>query len=313
MLFSSLKLLQKAQRHGYAVPAFNVNNLEILQGVLSGAVQMKSPVIVQTSGGAIEYAGMMELGALVHIMAKKVKIPVALHLDHGKDIGLVTRAIKSGFYHSVMYDGSHLAFKKNIETTRTIVNLARKHGVAVEAELGSILGKEDLIKVHERDVFFTDTEQAEEFVKKTGCDSLAISIGTAHGINKFEGESRLDFKRLKALRSRVSLPLVLHGASSVPSFLLKQYDLYTRILHDEGRFRHAKGVAEQHIKKAIRLGICKVNVDTDLRVAFLVAIREKMVTDHEVFDPRELLKPARDLIAKTVMKKIQLFGSANKI
>ena len=297
MLTPTKKILEKADRKNYAVPAFNINNLEILQGVIRGAVNMRSPVIVQTSQGALEYAGMENLGVLVRQMAGKYPIPIAFHLDHGKDTDVVIRAIKSGYYTSVMYDGSHLPYKHNVVNTKKLVKLAHRYGISLEAELGSIPGKEDNVDVSVRDAFYTDPVMAQDFVQKTDCDFLAVSIGTAHGPNKFTDRSYLDFPRLREIESRVRRPLVLHGASGIPKNLLSMFKKYSNVLHDENRLANARGVSSAHIKKAIAMGIDKINIDSDLRIAFLVAVREVLIRDHHVFDPRKILAPARDLIA----------------
>ncbi len=216
MLTTLSKVLKKANAGGYAVGAFNVNNLEFIQAIIDAAEAENSPVILSTSEGAISYAGMAELGVLAHIAAKKTKVPVVFHLDHGKDEKLITEAIKSGLYTSVMFDGSHLPYKDNLRITKKIVSLAHKHDVSVEAELGAIAGIEDFVSVEEKDAHLTDPEQALEFVNKTGCDALAIAIGTSHGAYKFSGESKLDFKRLEQIEKLVKIPLVLHGASGIP-------------------------------------------------------------------------------------------------
>jgi fructose-bisphosphate aldolase class II len=311
MIRPTLQILKKAKRDGYAVPAFNINNLEILQGIIAGAVKLHSPVIVQTSPGAIEYAGMENLALLVHSMAKTAPVPIALHLDHGKKLDEVKKAINSGYYQSVMYDGSSLSYQENIANTKKITQMAHKKKIAVEAELGAIPGKEDLISVSRRDAFFTDPKEAREFVQKTGCDSLAISIGTAHGANKFAGKSHLDFSRLSSIAKLVSLPLVLHGASSVPRRLKVRFAKYCSTLHDCERLSEAKGVSETLIRRVIKLGISKINVDTDLRIAFIVGIREDLITDHGAIDPREILGHGRKLVTETVMERIRLLGSVN--
>ena len=312
MLVSTKKLLLKANKGKYAVPAFNMNNLEILQGIVAGAEKMKSPVIIQTSEGAIEYAGMENLASLFYNAAKKTKIPMALHFDHGKNLKTVLLALKSGWYQSVMYDGSSLPYKENVANTKKVVKMAHARGVSVEAELGAIPGKEDNVDVHQREASYTNPHQALDFVNRTGCDFLAISIGTAHGANKFVGKSRLDFKRLELIAALVKRPLVLHGASGVPETLVTRYKKYSKVLHDENRLANAKGVSAAHISRAVALGIDKVNIDTDLRIAFMVALREKLITDDTEIDQRKILAPARDLIAQVVESKIRLLGSKNR-
>ncbi|MCR4314573.1 MAG: class II fructose-bisphosphate aldolase, partial [Candidatus Uhrbacteria bacterium] len=213
MLVTLKQVLQKADRHRCAVGAFNINNLETLQAVMDAAERERSPVILSTSEGAIEYAGMEELASLVHIAARKTKLPVVFHLDHGKNEALVVEAIKSGWYTSVMFDGSSLPFKENIRHTKKIVEMAHRQGISVEAELGAIAGIEDFVSVEDRDAHLTDPTQAREFVKATGCDALAVAVGTKHGAYKFKGESKLDYGRLKRIAEAVDVPLVLHGAS----------------------------------------------------------------------------------------------------
>jgi fructose-bisphosphate aldolase class II len=299
-------VLTKAHRGAYAVGAFNVNNLEIIQAVMDAAEAERSPVVLQTSEGAIDYAGMEELAALAHLAAKKTKLPVVFHLDHGKNEKLVVAAIKSGLYTSVMYDGSRHPYPENIRRTREIVKLAHARGVSVEAELGAIAGIEDFVSVEERDAHLTSPEEAVDFVKKTGCDALAIAIGTSHGAYKFTGESHLDFPRLKAIAEHVSVPLVLHGASSVPARIKNLCTAFGC------EIASAKGVSESSLKKAVKLGINKVNVDTDLRIAFDAGIRKFLKEHPQVIDPREILKPAKELITQVVRHKMRLLGCSGK-
>jgi len=306
MLSRLAPLLQKARRGRYAVGAFNVNNLEIIQAVMAAAEAERAPVVLQTSEGAIDYAGMDELGTLVHLAAKKSKRPVVFHLDHGKNYDLVVEAIKSGYYTSVMFDGSSLPYPENIAATKRIVKMAHARGIDVEAELGAIAGIEDFVSVEEKDAHLTKPEQAAEFVRATGCDALAIAIGTSHGAYKFKGESNLDYPRLKKIAEQVKVPLVLHGASSVPAWVK---NLCTEFGCD---IAAAKGVSETSIKKAVGLGINKVNVDTDLRIAFDAGIRKFLKERPEVIDPREILKPAKELITKVVRQKMKLLGCSGK-
>jgi fructose-bisphosphate aldolase, class II len=306
MLVSLSDILNKAKRGGYAVGSFNINNLEFLQAVMEAAEAEHSPVIISTSEGAIDYAGMEELGTLTHLAAKRSKVPVVFHLDHGKNYDLVIKAIKSGLYTSVMYDGSSLSFQENLRTTKKIVTIAHKHGVSVEAELGAIAGIEDFVSVEEQDAHLTDPEQAKDFVQKTGCDALAIAIGTSHGAYKFSNASKLDFKRLQAIKQSVHIPLVLHGASGIPTNIKNLCTKYGC------KIEKAKGVSDVHIKRAVKLGINKVNIDSDLRIAFDAGIRQFLYHNPEVFDPRKILKPAKELITKVVRHKMRLFGSAKK-
>jgi fructose-bisphosphate aldolase class II len=306
MLVTLQTVLARARRGGYAVGAFNINNLETLQGIMDAAEAERAPVILQTSEGAIHYAGMEQLAALSHLAAKRTHLPVVFHLDHGKNEKLVIKAIKSGLYTSVMFDGSSLPYERNVRHTKALVKLAHARGVSVEAELGAIAGIEDFVSVSERDAHLTSPSQAKDFVERTGCDALAIAVGTSHGAYKFKAESALDFGRLKAIAEAVDVPLVLHGASSVPADIKR---LCTRYGCE---IAGAKGVSETHIKKAVKLGINKVNVDTDLRIAFDAGIRKFLKERPEVIDPREILKPARELIAQVVRRKMKLLGSSGK-
>ncbi|MBI2475557.1 class II fructose-1,6-bisphosphate aldolase [Candidatus Uhrbacteria bacterium] len=306
MLISLSIILTKAQKGRYAVGAFNINNLETLQAVMSAAESERSPIILQTSEGAIEYAGMEELAALVHLAARKTKLPVVFHLDHGKNFNLVITAIKSGFYTSVMFDGSSLPYKENVQKTKTIVRLAHAKKISVEAELGLIAGKEDFISVSEREAAMTQPSQAVDFIKQTGCDALAVAIGTRHGAFKMKKESNLDFERLKDIAEAISVPLVLHGASGVPARIKAQCTKYGC------EIASAKGIPDSQIKKAITLGICKVNIDTDMRIAFDAGIRKFLKEKPGVIDPREILKPAKDLMTAVACHKMRLFGCSGK-
>lgn len=307
MLTTLFHLLRDAQRHQYAVGAFNINNFEIAHAILEGASSSSSPVILSTSEGALKYAGMDELGALIHQMVQNYHIPVVYHLDHGKDPVLVERAIRSGWYTSVMFDGSSLPYEENVKQTRRLARLAHWHGVSIEAELGAIAGIEDFVNVSERDAHLTNPEQAVEFVHKTKCDALAVAIGTSHGAYKYEGDSQLDFARLEAIQDAVRVPLVLHGASGVPQHIKQECMDYGCKIAD------AKGVADDHIRKAIQLGVCKVNIDTDLRIAFDAGVRKYLQENPEVIDPRKILGGAMELMQKVVQEKILLFGSAHRV
>lgn len=300
MLVSLNKILGEADKGGYAVPAFNINNMEILQAIVAAAVKMRAPVIIQTSEGAIKYAGMDYLVAMVKVAAK-VPVPIALHLDHGKDLKVIKHAIESG-YTSVMIDASTLPYRKNIAKTKKVVELANKKGVSVEAELGAIEGVEDLIKVSEKQEVFTDPEQAKNFVKRTGCDALAISIGTAHGPCKFKGKPQLDFKRLKKIDELVKVPLVLHGASQVPQQYIRMAKKYG------GKIKKANGVSDSLLKRAIKLGIRKVNTDTDLRLVFNGVIRKTLKREPEIYDPRKILRPVREEMIKIAEHRIMVCG-----
>lgn len=275
-------LLAGARKGGYAVGAFNANNLEIVQGIVEAADELNSPVILQASQGAIKYAGLDYIAAIVKTASEKVKVPVALHLDHGTSFEQTVQCIRAGFS-AVMFDGSKHAFEENIAKTRAVVEVAKAAGVSVEAELGKIGGTEDDISVSDRDAMMTAPEEAQEFVARTGIDALAVAIGTAHG--PYKGEPRLDFDRLQKIRDLVDVPLVLHGASGVP---------------------------EEAIQKAISLGICKINIDTDLRQAFTAAMKQVLAEKPGEFDPRKLLGPGREALKQVAKQKIQLFGSAGR-
>ncbi|MDG1950910.1 MAG: class II fructose-bisphosphate aldolase family protein, partial [bacterium] len=268
MLVPLTKVLNKANKQGYAVGAFNINNLEIVQAVMNAAEAEQSPVILSTSEGALAYAGMEELAALAHLAAKKTKLPVVFHLDHGKNYDLVKKAIQSGLYTSVMFDGSSLPYKENLKRTKQLVQMAHKRGVSLEAELGAIAGIEDFVSVEEKDAHLTNPEQAIDFVKRTGCDALAIAIGTSHGAYKYKGNSSLDFKRLIQIKEALGIPLVLHGASGIPSSIKQQCIKYGC------KIEKAKGVSDANIKKAVKLGVNKVNIDSDLRIAFDAGVRK---------------------------------------
>lgn len=300
-------VLKKARKRKYAVGAFNINNLETLQAIMDAAHAEKSPVILSTSEGAIDYAGMEELASLVHLAAGRTKLPVVFHLDHGKNYNLVVEAIKSGLYTSVMYDGSSHPYEENIKRTKKIVAMAHKRGISVEAELGVIAGKEDFVNVKEQAAAMTKPEQAADFIKRTGCDALAVAVGTRHGAFKFtQGEAKLDYERLKLIAEAVSVPLVLHGASGVPTRIKNLCTKYGCEIAD------AKGVPDAAIKKAVSLGVCKINIDTDLRIAFDAGIRKFLKDKPDVIDPRKILGPAKELMSQVVRHKMQLFGSSKK-
>lgn len=310
MLTTLKKVLAKANAGNYAVGAFNTNNLETTLAVIEAAVEMKSPVILQTSEGAIEYAGMEYLHAMVAVAAK-AKVPVVFHLDHGKDLKVVRRAIASG-YTSVMYDGSALPEKENLANTKKVVGWAKARGVSVEAELGAIAGIEDFVSVEEKDAHLTNPESALAFAKATGIDALAIAVGTAHGAFKFKGETVLDFDRLKRIKALVKVPLVLHGASGIDPALVERTRTQCSILGDCARLENAHGVSDAAIAQAVKLGINKINVDSDLRIAFTAAVRETLLNDRKAFDPRKILGPAKELMKEVVKHKMELFGSAGK-
>jgi len=276
------ELLSKAEQGSYAVGAFNCNNMEIVQAIIAAAEAENSPVIMQASQGAIKYAGIDYITAMARIAAENASVPVALHLDHGTSFEQVMLCIRKGFS-SVMIDGSKHAFEENIELTNRVLAVARAVGVSVEAELGKIGGTEDDIHVDDRDALFTNPEEAREFVERTGVDALAVAIGTAHG--QYKGIPELDFPRLEKIRSLVNIPIVLHGSS---------------------------GVADKDIAKAIKLGVRKVNIDTNIREAFVQACRDVLNKDAREIDPRKVLGPAREAATEIIREKIRLFGSSGK-
>lgn len=275
-------LLKAAEAGGYAVGAFNCNNMEIVQAIAQAAEAEKAPVIMQASQGAIKYAGIEYITAMANTAAAMVSVPVALHLDHGTSFEQVMRCIRSGFS-SVMIDGSKHPLDENIALTRQVIAAARPVGVSVEAELGKIGGTEDDISVSDADAFFTDPEEARRFVQETAVDSLAIAIGTAHG--RYKGVPKLDFARLEKIRSLVQIPIVLHGSSGVPG---------------------------EAIQEAIRLGVRKVNIDTNIREAFVDRCREVIAANPDEIDPRKILGPAREAAVELIREKIRLFGSSGK-
>ncbi len=299
-LVTTTEMFKKAYNGGYAVGAFNVNNMEIVQGITEAAGELKSPVILQVSKGARAYANHTYLVKLVEAaVIENPEIPIALHLDHGDSFELCKSCIDGGFT-SVMIDASSKSFEDNIALTKQVVEYAHAHGVVVEAELGKLAGVEDNISVDERSAKFTDPAEAQEFVERTGVDSLAIAIGTSHGAYKFKGEPYLDFERLKEIHSLIpETPLVLHGASTVLREFVDRCNEYG------GQIPGAQGVPEEMIREATKYGICKVNIDTDLRLAMTAEIRRFLIESPSEFDPRKYLGPARDAIQRMVQHKIR--------
>jgi len=304
-LVSGKEILEKANREGYAVGAFNINNMEILQGIVKGVTKTRSPVIIAVSEGAIKYAGFNYIVSLVRTAAQDTDVPIALHLDHGRDMKIITQCINGGFT-SVMIDASHLPFEENLAKTKQVVELAKKRAVSVEAELGKLKGIEDNISVEEREATLVDPKEAQIFVRETEVDSLAPAIGTSHGAFKFKGEPKLDFERLKKVKELTGIPLVLHGASGVPEWIVEKVKRYG------GKIPGAKGVPNEVIKQAISLGINKINIDTDLRLALVGKIREILYEKPDIIDPRAILGPARELISEVVEEKTKLLGCAGK-
>ncbi len=281
-LVTVAELLQKAEAGGYAVGAFNCNNMEIVQAIIAAAEAEKAPVIIQASQGAIKYAGLEWIVGMAKLAADQSKVPVALHLDHGTSFEQCVQCIRAGFS-SVMIDGSKHPLDENIALTNKVLEVARASGVSVEAELGKIGGTEDDITVDERDAMFTDPQEAKIFVDSTGVDSLAVAIGTAHG--QYKGEPKLDFERLAKIKELVKIPIVLHGSSGVP---------------------------DEALKKAVSLGVRKINIDTNIREAITYTIRQVLNEKPKEIDPRKVLGPARDKAIEVIREKIRVFGSSGK-
>jgi fructose-bisphosphate aldolase class II len=304
VLLTNRDLLVPARKKGYAVGAFNINNLEALLAVTEAATEEKSPAIVAVTPGAIKYGGLPYLSNMVKTAAQIFPIPLSLHLDHGEEFDTVSKCIAAGFT-SVMIDGSHLKFEENIALTKRVVAIAHLKEVTVEAELGRLAGVEEKT-VEEKEAVLTDPDSAKEFVDRTEVDALAVAVGTSHGAYKFKSEPRLDFERLEAISKKIDLPLVLHGASSVPAWIIEKASKYGAEL--EG----AKGIPDEHIRKAISLGIAKINIDTDLRLAFTAAVREVLALSPKEYDPRKILGPAKEAMKEVIRSKMRLFGSSAK-
>ena len=307
-IVTTKEMFEKASKGGYAIGAFNVNNMEIIQGITEAAKEVNSPLILQVSAGARKYAKHNYLMHLIQAAVEDTDLPIAIHLDHGADFDICKKCIDGGFT-SVMIDGSKHDFEQNIELTRRVVDYAHEHGVVVEAELGKLAGIEDDVNVSAEDSSYTDPDQAVEFVQRTGCDSLAIAIGTSHGAYKFKGEPKLRFDILDKITAAMpGYPIVLHGASTViPEFVEKCNKF-------GGDIPGAKGVPEDMLREAGRRGVCKINIDTDLRLAMTSAIREMFVTKPSEFDPRSYLGAGRDAIREMVKHKIvDVLGCNDKI
>jgi len=300
-----IDVLQKAHKGNYAVGAFNFNNMETLQAILEGASDLSAPVIVEASEGALAYAGVTTLVAMVTSLTAAYSIPVVLHLDHGKDFKVIMAALRAGFT-SVMIDASFYPYEENVAQTKRVVDIAHAMDVSVEAELGKLKGIEDNVAVEERDATLINPKQAVDFISKTGIDYLAPAVGTSHGAFKYKGDSKIDFDRLREVKQLTDCPLVLHGASGVPWSLVEKAQKYGADL------KGAKGVTDDVLKEAVSNGINKVNTDTDLRIATLGAIREVLTKQPDVIDPRKILGPAREAMKEVVKSRIQLLGSAGK-
>ncbi|MGE5582783.1 MAG: class II fructose-1,6-bisphosphate aldolase [Bacillota bacterium] len=297
-LVTSKEMFEKAYKGGYAIGAFNVNNMEIVQGITEAAKEEKAPLILQVSAGARKYAKHVYLMKLIEAAIEDTGLPICVHLDHGEDFEICKSCIDGGFT-SVMIDGSKHPFEENIRLTKQVVDYAHARGVVVEGELGKLAGIEDAVNVSEKDAAFTDPNQVEEFVKKTGVDSLAIAIGTSHGAYKFKGEARLRFDILEEVQKRLpGFPIVLHGASSVIPEFVEKINKYG------GQMPGAKGVPEDMLRKAASMAVCKINIDSDLRLAMTASIREHFAEKPGDFDPRQYLGPAREAIKGLVKHKL---------
>ncbi|MBS6476150.1 MAG: class II fructose-1,6-bisphosphate aldolase [Clostridiales bacterium] len=307
-LVTTKEMFEKAYKGGYAIGAFNVNNMELVQGIVEAGKETQAPLILQVSSGARKYA---KHGYLVHLVQAAVEdtgLPIALHLDHGDSFELCKDCIDGGFT-SVMIDASHYAFEENIALTRRVVEYAHDHGVVVEAELGRLAGIEDAVNVSDADAAFTRPDEVEEFVSRTGVDSLAIAIGTSHGAYKFKGEAHLRFDILQEVAKRLpDFPIVLHGASSVMPEYVEMINQYG------GAMPGAQGVPEELLRKAASMAVCKINIDSDLRLAVTAAIRKHLVENPSHFDPRQYLAPAREAVKQVVAHKIvHVLGCDHKI
>ena len=299
-LVTSKEMFEKAYKCGYAIGAFNVNNMEIIQGITGAAAKLKAPVILQVSKGARSYANRTYLMKLVEAAVIETGLPICLHLDHGDSVEICKSCIDDGFT-SVMIDASSKPFAENIALTRQVVEYAHDRGVVVEAELGTLAGIEDEVNVSAEDSSYTRPEEVEEFVSKTGCDSLAIAIGTSHGAYKFKPGTKpqLRFDVLEEVEKKLpGFPIVLHGSSSVPQEFVEKINKFG------GNMPGAIGVPEDQLRKAASMAVCKINIDSDLRLAMTASIREYLTMHPDHFDPRQYLKPARQAIEDMVSHKI---------
>jgi fructose-bisphosphate aldolase class II len=306
-LVTTKEMFKKAYEGGYAIGAFNVNNMEIVQGITEAAKEVNAPLILQVSAGARKYANHTYLMKLIDAAIIETGLPIAVHLDHGDSFELCKSCVDGGFT-SVMIDASHLPFEENIALTKQVVDYAHPRGVAVEAELGRLAGVEDDVNVSEQDAMYTDPKEVEEFVERTGVDSLAIAIGTSHGAYKFKGEAKLRFDILEEIQNRLpGFPIVLHGASSVIPEYVEQINKYG------GNMPGAKGVPEEMLRKAASMAVCKINIDSDLRLAMTATVRKVFAENPGEFDPRKYLGPAREEIKRLVKHKlINVLGCAGK-
>ena len=312
-LVTTKKMFEKAFEGGYAIGAFNINNMEIIQGVVAAAKAQNSAVILQVSKSALKYAHPKYLKAMVDAAIEETDLDIALHLDHGSDFEVCKDCIEYGFT-SVMFDGSHLEYEENVAQTKKIVEYAHERGIVVEAELGKLAGVEDEVNVDAAHATYTDPDQAVDFVKRTGVDSLAIAIGTSHGAYKFKGEAKLDFDRLATITEKLeaagfhNYPIVLHGASSVDQRCVAMCNEYG------GNIAGAKGIPAEMLRKASSMAVCKINMDTDLRLAMTAAVRKSFGDEPAAFDPRGYLGAGRALIQELVEDKIKnVIGSSDSM
>ena len=309
-IVTSTEMFRKAYEGGYAIGAFNVNNMEIVQGITEAAAEVRSPLILQVSAGARKYAKHVYLMKLIEAAVEDTGLPICVHLDHGADYDICKSCVDGGFS-SVMIDGSSRSFEENIAVTKKVVEYAHDHGVVVEGELGRLEGVEDDVKVSAADSSYTDPAQVEEFVSRTGVDSLAIAIGTSHGAYKFKPgqKPQLRFDILEEVSRRLpGFPIVLHGSSSV---LPEYVEVVNRF---GGSMPDAVGIPEEMLRKAATMAVCKINIDADLRLGFTAAVRQHLAENPSHFDPRQYLTPARDNIREIVKRKIvKVLGSDNKI
>ena len=307
MLVNGADILNKAHREGYAVGAFNISNMEMLKAIFEAADEMSSPIIVEASEGAIKYAGADMLYAMTKTLSDRYPhIPVALHLDHGTTVESCIQVIRAGFT-SVMIDASHDSFEENLAKTKAVVDIAHSVNVGVEAELGRLMGIEDNIVVSERDAVLVNVEEAEKFVKATKVDYLAPAIGTSHGAFKFKGEPKLDFQRLQDVKRVTNIPLVLHGASSIPE------NIRTAFENTGGDLKGSKGVPFNFLEESIKGGINKVNTDTDLRIAFMAEVRRVVNEKQSEFDLRKFSIPAMNAVKELIKTRMKVLGSAGRI
>ena len=309
-LVTTKEMFEKAYKGGYAIGAFNVNNMEIIQGITEAAMLEKSPLILQVSAGARKYAKHGYLVKLVEAAIEDTGLPIALHLDHGENFEICKSCIDGGFS-SVMIDGSKYSFEDNIALTKQVVEYAHARGVTVEGELGKLAGIEDDVNVAAADAMFTDPAQVEDFVSRTGVDSLAIAIGTSHGAYKFKPgqKPQLRFDILEEIQRRIEgFPIVLHGSSSVPQEYVQMVNQYG------GKMPDAIGIPEEMLRQAAKMAVCKINIDSDLRLCMTAAIRKHMVEHPDHFDPRQYLTDGRNAIRDIVQHKIRdVLGSSNTI